>query len=147
MYCNGRPSVLQAATAGMLRLTRLLVDVRPAFLNESWVREQVLPLALYHKPVFTEWLFQEAASPPSLAKQCRARILRSIGARACALVRQLPLPPRLLSFLELSEHFPASMYRERPLTVDPCSHACASNCSRQQCRHLDFSDSGSSSDG
>ena len=149
-YCLTRDVLLfltQAVTSGMLRLSRLLVDVRPSFLNESWVRQEVLPLALYHRPDFTEWLFREAASPRKLKLLCRARILRSVGARPCACVKQLPLPSRLLTFLELSEHFPASIYRERPFVVDRCPYACAPNCCRRQCRHLDFSDSASSSDG
>lgn len=138
----GKPSYfLRSACEGLTLLVQLLVDMNPYYLNEDWVRRRQIPLSLYKRPSFYEWLCSEASQPRSLKLLCRANIFRYLGKYPCHKVDQLPLPKALNNFVGFREHIPDSMYEPVTVYSEECPYDCKAACNKEQCPELDFSSS------
>ena len=133
----------QAAEEGLMELLRMLIEINPVFLNANWIRTKAIPLSLYKKPDFCDWLFQLAGSPQPLTTLCRSQIIKYLGKWPCSKLKKLLLPKSLLESLSLQEYFPEKIYRVKTLDAVECPYDCRSSCQRQQCPPIDFSDSAS----
>ncbi len=131
----------QAAGEGLICLMGLLLDVNPLFLNEDWIRHKRIPLALYKRPEFFQWLCEEAETPRSLSNICRSQIYKHMGKYQCAKVKKLPIPEKMKAFVGFSEHFHPRMYEEITVDTDDCPYDCKVNCGKEQCPPLDFTSS------
>ncbi|XP_074646427.1 uncharacterized protein LOC141902548 [Tubulanus polymorphus] len=134
-----KPSYFQAAMAeGLFTLGRLLSELNPLFLNESWLKNRVITLSLYHKPHLCSWLFARSSNPMPLQYICRARIWASLGKYAPKKVLKLPLPKRLLEFVSFSEFFFEEMYNRKGLELRECPFDCVVNCDFNDCPPIEF---------
>lgn len=137
-----------ACEEGMLRLLRLLIDLNPLFLNERWVQQRRIPLALYRQPQTVDYIFQAASQPRPLTALCYAKIFRSIGKWPIANVDKLPLPAKLREPMKFEQYFTGRLvgrqYTRKTLDTRECPYDCGVHCDRYpQCPVIEFSDSGS----
>lgn len=144
-----RPSFFSlACSEGLHRLRSLLIDLKPDFLNEKWVLNRQVPLAMYHDQETAEEIFDMAKQPRSLRDWCISKIFRSIGKWPVANVDKLPLPADVRNEMKFEKYFRGALverkYVKRDVFARDCPYDCAVVCDRApQCPVLDFSDSGS----
>ena len=132
---------LHAACEGLIPLMKLLLDRKPSFLNEDWIRNRKMPLTFYKKPAFYEWLCEESSRPRNLKLLCRSFIFQYLGKYACHKIKELPLPKQLLDFVGMKEHINENMYEKITVYSDDCPYDCNPRCDKPLCPELDFSSS------
>ena len=139
---DGKPSYfLQAISEGLLQLVRVLIEMRPRYLSEPWLRHGYIPLSLYKTPHFYEELVEEASRPRHLMHLCRSVIFASVGKYPSSKLTKLQLPKKLVRFVSMADYFPSSMFTQKSIFTDECPYDCCSNCDKTQCHQLDFSSS------
>ena len=137
-----------ACSENMQRLLRLLLELKPEYLNEQWVQQRHIPLALNREPETVDYIFKMAAQPRSLRSWCIAKIFRYIGKWPVANVDKLPLPQSIRNEMKFPQYFKGALIERKYVKQDvyarDCPYDCAVVCDRApQCPILDFSDSGS----
>ena len=137
-----------ACSEGLHRLIQLLIDLKPDFLNEKWVLNRKVPLAMYRDPCVAEEIFSLAKQPRSLRQWCISKIFRYIGKWPVANVDKLPLPVDIRNEMKFEKYFSVPLverkYVKRDVFARDCPYDCAVVCDRApQCPVIEFSDSGS----
>ena len=132
-----------AASEGLTDLIKLLIELHPYFLNEEWVKAKKLPLALYQKENFCNWLYEAARNARSLQALCRAKIYQYLGKYPCSKITRLPLPSKLQLQLTHAYLVQNKMYSGKTLYTEECPFDCPSSCFKMQCPVLDFDSSDS----
>ena len=128
-----------AACEGLSSLVKLLVYIKPTFLNEDWLQKRRFPLALYKKPELSDWLCEMTTAPQTLFYLCRSKIFRYLGKYPGSKVKQLPVPEKIQTFLKYEEHFIDDFYVQKTMDVSECPFDCLSTCSKRLCPDLDIS--------
>lgn len=136
----GEPSFFfQAMSEGMVRLAKLMLEVRSMFSQEDWIRTEKWPLALYHKPEVCQWLTKKAKKPSRLKVLCREKVLRSLGQRPHQKIESLGLPFHIERYLDLKRQGTPSLYRKPSFDEADCPYQCPVLCPQRMCPPLDIS--------
>ncbi|XP_064598735.1 putative ankyrin repeat protein RF_0381 [Liolophura sinensis] len=128
-----------AMSEGMIRLAKLMLEVRPMFSQDEWIRTEQWPLALYHKPEVCQWLAKKAKTPPRLKALCRGKVLRYLGLRPHQKIETLSLPFWIKRYLELKRQVTPSFYGKPSLDKPDCPYQCPVLCTQEMCPPLDIS--------
>lgn len=132
---------LQAISEGLVNLVKMLIEMRPRYLTEEWLRQRYIPLALYKMPNVYEALFDMSSSPRPLSRICRSVIYGSLNRFPQTKVEELLLPKKLKKFVLFKNNFPKEMFEETTIYNDDCPFDCGFDCKKEQCYVLDFSSS------
>ena len=95
-----KSSFEMAGRFGFIELMRTLIEVKPQFLQESWLVFPRFSIALIRYPDFIMWLLEQRRQPPSLIKLCKSTILAQLGTYYKSKIHHLPLPTAMKSYLE-----------------------------------------------
>ena len=104
---NTYPYFCEAIGHGMSRLTRILIQQNPQYLQENWLVCNDIPVKCRENPTSTEilrWLEKERMQPRQLQEVCKASILHSISRphyKISTQINRLELPVSLNKFLQL----------------------------------------------
>ncbi|GFN77014.1 ankyrin repeat domain-containing protein 1-like [Plakobranchus ocellatus] len=144
---RGRPSYFQlAVTEKQWAVVKFLIHLYPSYLQETWLRKQQWPVAIYHREDVRQYLLDARCYVWTLKQLCRARVFRLVGKYAPVKVDKLPLPAPLKDYLKFSEFVKESFYEKVPLETVECPFDCPAICPKKGCPDLDISissDSGS----
>ena len=90
----------EAAWARQVKCLKLLVELNPWCLQESWLVDRALPYHLEQMPDLTAELMAARKLPPRLLILCRAMIFKHLGYNPIAKAEKLPLPKKLKNFIQ-----------------------------------------------
>ncbi|CAH1780541.1 unnamed protein product [Owenia fusiformis] len=127
-----------AIKEGLIRLAKLMIQIRPEFLQEPWVKQKHIHLSIYKKPEFYKLIFELSKSPLPLFELCRSQIFKHLGKYAVSKVKKLPIPEKMKDFLRCEEHFSKDAYEKVPLDKKECPFDCPSYCDSWDCPPIDI---------
>ncbi|XP_064596710.1 poly [ADP-ribose] polymerase tankyrase-2-like [Liolophura sinensis] len=90
-----------------IRLVEFLVHAGTRLNNEPWLNQEIYRSVAVQKGFseILQWLDCCRLEPPSLTKECRYVIRKSLGRGIRAKITHLPLPEKLKSYLNLEEFY------------------------------------------
>ena len=92
-------AVNSALYNGHVKLTSLLIELDPHLMQTEWLMDKQYLRRIADYPRFISWLEEYRKQPPSLAKLCRVTIRAHLAPYYTPMIKMLPLPKALKTFL------------------------------------------------
>ncbi|CAD5111461.1 DgyrCDS772 [Dimorphilus gyrociliatus] len=108
-------TVKEVAEKCLFILFRFLLDIKPTYQNEEWLRENILdwPLALHRRQTVQDFIKQICKNPRPLKILVRAKIFKTLGRFAYLKINHLQIDNQLKDYLAFNSYFPNEIYQRK----------------------------------
>lgn len=108
-------TLYEVAEKGLFILFRLLLDIKPSYQNEDWLREKKLkwPIALRRRQAVQDFINEVSNNPRPLKILVRSKIFKKLGRFAYVKIDRLPIDNQYKEYLAFNSYFPKDIYQQK----------------------------------
>lgn len=108
-------TLYEVADKSLFILFRLLLDIKPSYQNEDWLRDQNLmwPIALRRRQAVRDFIKEISVNARPLKILVRSKIFKLLGRFAYVKIDRLPIDNQYKEYLAFNSYFPKDMYQEK----------------------------------